>query len=284
MHVIVSGASGVVGEGICKWFLNQQHEVTALVNTKSNNFKHKKYSEIKIDLQSQSISIENKKVDAFVHCAALIPTSQTSDEVILNTNTKIDECVFEYCNRKNLKLIYISSAFVYETQQTTYKEENKLKLDCKGYFKSKINSETILQKNGACVFRITSPYGNINLQKNVMNVFYKKAISNQDITLAGKGLRQQNFIHTYDIAQASYLAITKNLKGIYNLGFNKSYTMIELAESLILQLQSKSKISYDTNKKDDLQNVNFDFAKLYHALNWQPTIDLKTGLSLINQL
>jgi len=139
MHVIVSGASGVVGEGICKWFLNQQHEVTALVNTKSNNFKHKKYSEIKIDLQSQSISIENKKVDAFVHCAALIPTSQTSDEVILNTNTKIDECVFEYCNRKNLKLIYISSAFVYETQQTTYKEENKLKLDCKGYFKSRYN-------------------------------------------------------------------------------------------------------------------------------------------------
>ncbi len=283
MHIIVSGATGVVGNGICKWLLNQQHQVTAIVNTNSNNFENKKYNEISIDLKSENIEIDFQSIDAFIHCAAVIPNKNStySDEDIFNINTAIDGNVLDFCKKNNLKVIYISTAYLYENQHNiAYNEQSKVNASNDGYLKSKLNGERLMLNADATIFRITSPYGNIKLQKNVMNTFYQKAITNESIVLNGKGMRQQNFIHTYDIAEACYYSILKNSSGIFNLGYSKTYSMLVLAEEIIKELKSDSTIVYN-NCDEELQNVNFDFSKMNNAFNWQPQIDLKTGLRLI---
>ena len=162
----------------------------------------------------------------------------------------------------------------------TYNEQSKVNESSDGYFRSKLNGESKMLNADATIFRITSPYGNIKLQKNVMNVFYQKAKSNENIVLNGKGLRQQNFIHTYDIAEACYYSILNNITGIFNLGYNKTYSILALASEIIKELKSDSTIIY-SNCDEELQNVNFDFSKMHNTFNWQPQIDLKTGLSLI---
>lgn len=281
MNVLITGASGLVGYAICNFFLEKKHHVTGIVNRTSTLIKHENYKEDVIDLLVNGKKLNNYQSDLVIHCAAIIPNSKLTDDELFSKNQIIDKEVFLYCQENKTKLIYFSTAFFYSnTGNDKLNECSPITNDLKGYYLSKKGSEEYLINSSihSLIFRLSSPYGDITKQNNVMKIFAEKIKNNLPITFLGQGERRQNFIHIDDIAEACYLAIKKNISGIFNLTFNKSYSMIELATFIKKYFKSDSIFMYNKSIEDVITNVNFDNSKLKCKLNWEPHLDLNSGL------
>lgn len=277
--ILITGVSGLVGSEICKNFLKNGCTVTGVVNDADSKISHSKYNEIKLDLTKDKLTASNL-FDGVIHCAAVIPGQIKSEQELFNKNTAIDNSVMEFCKLNNLKLIYFSTAYMYQSPVAKLTEEEELKSNLQGYYLAKKRGEENLasSKINYAIFRISSPYGNLAKQKNVMKLFADKIKAKESVTLNGNGARAQNFIHTDDIYKACLLALNNNKSGLYNLTYNKNYTMLDLANLIKKIYSSNSEIRFDTMKTDAEINLNFDNSKLKRELNWEPEMDLESGL------
>lgn len=177
MNVLVTGASGLVGNAVCRFFLKEGHSVTGTVMNSSAEIENECFKECKIDLTKDEISF-SAMYDAVIHCSAVIPNTkyQKSEEEFYSINQKIDQKVFTYCLDLKTKLIYISTAYLYDNSVDGLLQENsQLSKELKGYYKSKYDSENFILSSelDAVVLRISSPYGSIDKQNNVMKLFQK---------------------------------------------------------------------------------------------------------------
>jgi len=286
VKVLVTGASGLVGSKICDYFISNGINVIAVshnivVEISSPLLKH--YS-LDLTISSQELIIE--KCDVIIHCAAKIPTSNNLEinQSSAHTNRLIDDAIVDLSLKWASKLIYFSTAYLYsENLEGDLNENSEINSNLKDYYFEKYESEkkVMNSKMNYCIFRISSPYGNIKKQKNVMRLFFDKAINNESIVLFGNGERKQNFIHINDIAKACLIAIKNNIIGTYHLTGNNYTTMKELANEIISNTRSTSAIICDTSIADKDLNVRFNNDLLLRRFNWKSEISLNEGIKLM---
>jgi nucleoside-diphosphate-sugar epimerase len=66
---------------------------------------------------------------------------------------------------------------------------------------------------------------------------------------------------------------------VFNIGNPYEMTVEELAETILELTDSKSKIIYKPLPNDDPKQRRPDITKAKDKLNWEPKVDLKTGLT-----
>lgn len=279
MRVLVTGVAGLIGAAIAEKLLNNNYYVTGICHSKSSNITHQNFTEVNIDLSKGDIKIKGK-FDCVIHCAALIPKPGIDPEILEIINQKIDNAILAFVKANRIKLIYFSTAFMYGEREKLLTEDSKLSDNLKGYYLSKANSERkiINEINDYVIFRISSPYGNLNKQNNVMKLFVENCKNKLPITLIDRGQREQNFIHIDDISEACLIVLKNNIVGLYNLTYEVNYSMLQLANSIKSTLNSTTEILFDKLKTDSQPNVNFSNSKVYTTFNWKPKIDLESGL------
>ena len=111
MHVLVTGASGLVGEAICNYFINSKHQVTGIINNHSLKTDNPNYNELKLNLLDDKLVLQNNNYDAVIHCAAIIADDSKTEQEIVEVNQKIDTHVFNFCktvNKSLLRFMYLS--------------------------------------------------------------------------------------------------------------------------------------------------------------------------------
>jgi UDP-glucuronate decarboxylase len=114
----------------------------------------------------------------------------------------------------------------------------------------------------------------------VVSNFIVQALRQDDITIFGDGLQTRSFCYVDDTitAMTRMMETDDHITGPINIGNPEEVTMQDLAQ-LILQLTgSSSKLVYAPLPLDDprQRRPNIDLAK--KTLQWQPTINLLTGL------
>jgi len=67
----------------------------------------------------------------------------------------------------------------------------------------------------------------------------------------------------------------------YNVGYGKSYTLNQVAESLAKLLCEKITIQFHKSNIPDISDMEADITKVSNAFDWKPAIDLPKGLRLI---
>jgi UDP-glucose 4-epimerase len=281
-HYLVTGASGLVGNAISSFLLNHGFRVTSIINNfKTTLVKTNLHHEYKVDLTKTFNLQTPQKVDFVIHCAAVIPKEHLIDEESFRLNQAIDKNIFTYCLHNNVPLIYFSSAYLYDlTGHEVITEDHQLKTQLKGYYLSKRMSELFLEQSEIkhYIFRLSSPYGDLERQNNVMKLFYNQIKVNSPVVLVGDGKRQQNFIYVEDIAIACLKASESKSYGIFNLVFDETYSMLDLCLTMKELLASTTEITFDKSKIDTTQNVQFNNSKMKLELNWRPNHDLVSGL------
>jgi nucleoside-diphosphate-sugar epimerase len=283
MNVLVTGASGLVGNAVSKWLLDKQIHVSGVIHVTPACIEHPHFSQITTNLLETDLSAKSH-FDCVIHCSAVVPSknSKHSEETLYALNQKIDQSVFSFCTDREVKLIYISTAYIYDTISThAFTEESTLKNNLTGYYKSKIDSEDFLTVSNRdyAILRLSSPYGDLQKQTNVVRTFSDKIRVGLPVTLLGRGERQQNFIHLDDISEACFLALTSTESGAYNLTYDRSYSMLELATYIKEIYASESPVLFAADKTEIQMNVNFDNSKIKQTLKWAPKMDLRTGLA-----
>lgn len=282
--VLVTGASGLVGHHVSNLLLENNYKVYLQYNTTLPTTNHKNAFLLKADLTESLNTEEIGQIDVVVHCAAEIPKSfdDAGLKEVAEKNTKIDDTVISFCKTKSSRLIYFSSCSVYGNAKMPWSESTKVS-PSNLYSLSKFNSEIkiAIELPNSLIFRISSPYGSGQKNKNVLLKFLECKANGENITLFSNGSRKQDFISASDIAFAVLCGIkSKETTGIFNIAAGKTISMLQLAESA-LNTSPKTKSAIILASEDDPQkdyDPIIEINKAIKFLKWQPKINIESGL------
>jgi dTDP-glucose 4,6-dehydratase len=132
------------------------------------------------------------------------------------------------------------------------------------------------------IVRIFNTYGprmQLNDGRVVPN-FMKQAIRGEDLTVYGDGSQTRSFCYASDEIDG-FLRLAKSSEHMpVNIGNPDEFTILECAKKVIEVTGSKSKIRYEALPTDDPKQRQPDISKARKLLNWEPKINLETGLNL----
>ena len=243
--IAISGSNGVLG----KKFINK--------------FKKYSYQIIDFDIcNSKKLKkwINNKKFDAFIHLAAIVPLKEVKKNKLLAYKTNflatktIVDSLIKYKNKKNFFFFYASTSHVYKTSNSKIKEIDKLK-PISYYATTKYLSEKYILKKmentkiNYSIGRIFSftDYGQHKsfLIPSIFNSFLekKKIIKFSDLN------QYRDFIATFDVVSAINCLFRKNAKGIFNIGSGKKYFLKNLVLLIKKKFFQNQKVKFFNMKK-----------------------------------
>jgi UDP-glucuronate decarboxylase len=121
----------------------------------------------------------------------------------------------------------------------------------------------------------------------VVSNFIVQALKREDITIFGKGLQTRSFCYVDDLIDGiiSFMDAPTGEPGMLgfpgpiNLGNPVEFTMIELAQLVIKLTNSKSKLVHLPLPADDPMQRKPDITLAKQHLQWEPKVELETGLS-----
>jgi len=250
MNVLLTGANGFIGTYI-KYNIDKKYNLL-LASTSLKKDISKNQLTLSSNYSDVSEILNSYHVDCIIHTASIIPNSfDDSNYELFLKNIEMMNNLYSFSVKNNIKkFIYLSSFG---------SMKNPAELDIKDFYTmSKIVGEHFCsmmrsKKIHATSLRIPSPYGEHQKVNNVFKIFVKKALKNEEITLYGKGEREQNFIYVGNILHAIELLLEKSTFGNYDLVSENNLSMKELAEAVITKTQSESKLIY-LNVIDDNEN------------------------------
>ncbi len=135
---------------------------------------------------------------------------------------------------------------------------------------------------GIKVARIFNTYGP-RMHPNdgrVVTNFIMQALKNEPITIYGDGSQTRAFCFVDDMIDAFvlFMATADDVTGPVNLGNPNEFSMLELAEKVIVLTGSQSKISFHPLPCDDPQQRQPDISLAKSLMSWEPRTSLDDGL------
>jgi UDP-glucuronate decarboxylase len=114
----------------------------------------------------------------------------------------------------------------------------------------------------------------------VVSNFIVQALANEPITVYGEGQQTRSFCYVDDLIEAllRLMATADDFTGPVNIGNPHEFTIHELAQKVIGQTSSTSKIVYKPLPSDDPLQRKPDISLARATLRWEPAVQLEQGL------
>ena len=130
------------------------------------------------------------------------------------------------------------------------------------------------------IVRIFNTYGS-RMQLNdgrVVPNFMKQALRGEPLTVYGKGNQTRSFCYVSDEIDG-FMRLSKSDEHLpVNIGNPNEFTILECAQMVLKVTGSKSQIRYEPLPQDDPKQRCPDISKARRLLQWEPKVDLETGL------
>jgi dTDP-glucose 4,6-dehydratase len=130
------------------------------------------------------------------------------------------------------------------------------------------------------IVRIFNTYGS-RMQLNdgrVVPNFMKQALRGEPLTVYGKGDQTRSFCYVSDEIDG-FMRLSKSDEHLpVNIGNPNEFTILECAQMVLKVTGSKSQIRYEPLPQDDPKQRCPDISKARRLLQWEPKVDLETGL------
>ena len=295
MKIAITGGSGFIGTNFVKRN-KDKHEITLYDLVKPGNL-NSEFIEGSI-LDYEKILDITEKQDLVIHLAAKVGVKKTEDDLIstLDTNILGTRNILKACRENKIgKIIFSSSSEVYgEPKMVPIKEtENPTPITTYGI--SKLVSEEYIKSYSKKFgikysilrfFNVTGP----NQTKNfVLPEFVYNAKNNLPIKIHGSGKQVRAFCHVDDVCQALEKTLYAGDNDVFNIGNDtEPLTISELAEKVIKEMNSKSKIEFQKfedsgrNRSKEILNRFPSIKKAEEILSFKPTLDLKHSIRSIS--
>lgn len=298
--IIVAGGAGFLGSHLCRRLINEGNQVICVDNfqtgraenihclMKSDYFRLLKHDiEDKLELEEPIDMIYNLACPASPQQYQKDPIKTIMTNVV-GTNNLLDLAV-----RNNATLLQASTSEIYgeplEHPQSESYRGNVNPIGVRAcYDEGKRCAETLCfdyhRKHNVKVkvVRIFNTYGpNMDpADGRVVSNFIIQALRGEDITVYGDGGQTRSFCYVDDLIEGLIRAIRlpSDIIGPINLGNPKEFTILELAEKVILLTSSKSKIAFESLPPDDPTQRKPNINKARELLGWTPEKELEAGL------
>jgi len=297
MRVLITGGAGFIGSHLCERLLKNGDDVICLDNfftgTK-DNIKHlennNKFEIIRHDV-IQPVLLEVDRIYHFA-CPASPIHYQYNPVKTIKTSVMGTINMLGLAKRVKACVMLASTSEVYgDPEVHPQKEEYWGNVNPIGirscYDEGKRVAETLMmdyhrQNNvDIKIVRIFNTYGPrmaVNDGRVVSN-FIVQALKGEDITVYGSGNQSRSFQYIDDLVDGIIKMMeVPDFIGPVNIGNDKEFTILELAEKIIEKTGSKSKIVYNSLPADDPSQRQPYIKLAKEKLKWEPVIQIEEGL------
>jgi len=298
MKILITGGAGFIGSHLCERLLNDGNDVLCVDNyytgTKSN-IVHL-LDNYQFELMRHDVTFPlYVEVDQIYNMACPASPIHYQYDPVQTTKTSVHGAInmLGLAKRVNARILQASTSEVYgDPTQHPQTESYWGNVNTIGprscYDEGKRCAETLFfdyfrQHNLEIkVGRIFNTYGPRMRPDDgrVISNFIVQALTEKDITVYGKGDQTRSFCYVDDLVEG-ILRLMKTEKGVtgpMNLGNPIEYTILEIAEIVIDQIGSKSKIIFEPLPEDDPKQRQPDISFAKSELNWEANTQLKEGL------
>ena len=298
-RILVTGGAGFVGSHLCNRLLKEGNEVISLDNYstgRKENILHlldnPLFEAIRYDVTNPYYA----EVDEIYNLACPASPKSYQQDAIKTINTSIIGAVnmLDLAKRASAKILQASTSEVYGDPKVHPQKEdywgnvNPIGLrSC--YDEGKRCAESLFinyhkQNNVKIkIIRIFNTYGpNMSIDDGrVVSNFIVQALRGEDITIFGDGTQTRSFQYIDDLIEGMILTMKtgNDFIGPVNIGNPKEISMLELTETVLKLVDTKSKIVFQSLPKDDPKRRQPDINLAKRTLNWEPKIELEEGLS-----
>ena len=297
--ILVTGGAGFIGSHLCEKLLNLGNEVICLDNYytgSKRNILHLLDNPYFETIRHDIIDPYFVEVDEIYNLACPASPIHYQYNPIKTVRTSVLGAVnmLDLAEHIGAKILQTSTSevygdpFVHPQPEEYWGNVNPIGVrSC--YDEGKRCAETLFfdyhrQNNVKIkVVRIFNTYGP-NMHPNdgrVVSNFIVQALKGEDITIYGDGLQTRSFCYCDDLVNGliRMMNTDDSVTGPINLGNPNEFTIKQLAELVIELTGAKSKIVYQPAAQDDPQQRQPVIDKAKAILNWEPTIQLREGLT-----
>jgi UDP-glucuronate decarboxylase len=298
MKILVTGGAGFLGSHLCERLVERGDEVLCVDNyfTGSKHNVAHLMDKPNFELMRHDITFPlYVEVDQIYNLACPASPIHYQHDPVQTTKTSVHGAInmLGLAKRTGARVLQASTSEVYgDPEVHPQPEEYWGKVNPIGirscYDEGKRCAETLFfdyyRQHGVeiKIARIFNTYGPrmSKYDGRVVSNFIVQALTGEDITIYGDGTQTRSFCYRDDLIEAMIrlMATDKLVTGPINIGNPHEFTIKELAELILQQTQSKSKIIYKTLPNDDPRQRKPSIEKAKEILEWEPKTQLKEGL------
>ncbi len=300
-NILIAGGAGFLGSHICDKVLNDGDNVFCVDNFSTGTKKNISHLEANPNFQiiehdiTEEIDIKNKLDQIYNLASPASPVNYQLDPIqTTKTNVLGSINLLELAKKNHATILQASTSEVYgdpevHPQSETYWGNVNPIGPRSCYDEGKRCAETLFfdyhrQKNiNIKVMRIFNTYGP-RMQANdgrVVSNFINQAINGEPITIYGNGTQTRSFCYVDDLIDGMYKLMNsnENINGPINIGNPDEFTMLELAEKIIVKLKDyKITKQFKELPEDDPRQRKPDISEAKKLLKWMPKVSLDDGL------
>ncbi len=300
IKVTVTGACGFIGSHLTTQLIERGFHVVGIDclddNLYSRSVKESRLKSLKqlSNFDFANINIATDELDSyfsdskFVFNLAAIPGQVLSwklfdkyvESNILGTKKVIDSCI----KNKVTKIIHASTSSVYG--KFAVGDELQDTKPISPYGITKLAAENLLfaltSSNNLdfTILRYFSVYGPGQRPDMAIQRFLTAIKMGQEINITGDGTQKRDITYVQDVVEATISASSlTEKKQIFNISGGKQFTLNQIIDECFNVSGLKSKINYVDRPIGDQEETFGDISKAQKLLGFNPTFDIKTGLS-----
>ena len=283
-------AKNFVDKGHCVWIMDN------LLNCTQKNireFRNKLAGFVIGDIKDKDAlsAVFKKNFDICIHLAAAINVQESinNPQSCFDNNVIGAFNVLEECRVRKTKVIFISSALIYETAIPceSIGEDHPLKPSCP-YAASKISGENLalsyyIAYNLPVVilrpFSIYGPWQRSDSEGGVMSIFINNMLAGRPLEVFGDGDQGRDFFYVEDCAEFIARAALSNkaIGKVLNAGSGQEIRIKDLAKKIA---GKKAKIIFikHHHPKAEIMHMRADSSRARRILGWKANTGLDEGI------
>ena len=306
MNFLITGGAGFIGGHLTEKLLSLGHKVTVIDNYSTgsprNLAKVRSNSDLQVIEEDLLEAVDLEKIitncDVIYHLAAAVGVELVVHDPVrtIRTNVEGSARVLELAAKYHKRVILASTSEVYgKSANPEFNENDDLLIGCPvrsrwSYACSKLLDEFYLMayhRNMALPGTVVRFFNTVGPRQTgqygmVIPRFVQAALNGQPLKVYGSGEQSRCFCHVFDTVRAlvALADCSDSIGKIYNIGGTTPVSIRELAEQVIGQLNSTSKIelipyeqAYEQGFEDMLRRKP-DTRAIKNLINWQPEHDL----------
>lgn len=306
MNFLITGGAGFIGGHLTEKLLAAGHKVVVIDNYSTGSPRNlanvRNNSNLTVVEDDLLLTADLEKIiaasDVIYHLAAAVGVELVVHDPVrtIRTNVEGSARVLELAAKYHKRVILASTSEVYgKSANPEFNENDDLLIGCPvrsrwSYACSKLLDEFYLMayhRNMALPGTVVRFFNTVGPRQTgqygmVIPRFVQAALSGQALKVYGSGEQSRCFCHVFDTVRA-LLALAdcpESVGKIYNIGGTSPVSIMELAQQVVKQLDSSSRIelipyeqAYEQGFEDMLRRRP-DTRAIKALINWQPEHDL----------
>jgi UDP-glucose 4-epimerase len=281
VRVVVTGGTGFLGSHVADGLVTAGHEVVVFDRLASK--RHRSVTGDLLDPASVAGALEG--TDAVCHLGAVgdvyLAAEQPSLAAQVNVTGTANVC--DAALRHGVRVVAASTWEVYGHPLYQPMDEDHPCDPDHPYSITKLAGEQLarsyarLRKLDVVALRLGTAYGTRMRPNSVFQIFIRKALAREPITIQGSGEQGRQFTHASDIAGAFEAALTRGESGrAYNVVGGRMVSIRELAETV--RTITPTEVTYGPPRPGDVPSATVTSERAKRDLGWSPRVGFEDGM------